>query len=496
MAPSGGTHLGPGPLAHAVADLSPASAASSWVAFELAYFLRDRSIDEITVLLASPCALPAILDGAQPLDFSSAVGFDRAFDMLVARLCPPTSLDAGDVEALVDQAWEAALAADPGGLDGGPSPARDAVLEALVRLPLDDAATEGLALTGFVHAAQLLLRDQARDHPAVYNMQMLLSECLGVAIHRHPGYRSVAQRYLDLQPADSPDPALAFVVLRACSKLAEIDLALIDLGALLRVATLLDARSPLNGKKASAAMLLGRVAAKLRGRDLGDLLIQTLGEGGAAARIAAIGAISMAQSRAPSLFYTTALAAMHGAPGSATALGLDPPSRKLQALLYGIDLDQPPVVRQQLQIAKDDLHRAFGIDDLPYGYSWSALRCAALRRARPAVHPHRAPFMGTVVRATTANMEALALEVDGSCVVHLSEPRIVDALFEGAGALLIPLQDADAPQCRRLIGRATPFAMLDADRHAEIEDGDLIEVEQGRTRIVRRQRRSDAEPAR
>jgi len=51
-------------------------------------------------------------------------------------------------------------------------------------------------------------------------------------------------------------------------------------------------------------------------------------------------------------------------------------------------------------------------------------------------------------------MEALALDVNASHVVYLTEPRIVDALFDRAGALLIPLQEPDSPQCRRLIGRA------------------------------------------
>ena len=73
-------------------------------------------------------------------------------------------------------------------------------------------------------------------------MKMLLGECLAVAVLHHARYRQVAQRYLDLETADSEDPVLAFVVVRAYSKLAEIDPALIDLGALLWVATQLDAR--------------------------------------------------------------------------------------------------------------------------------------------------------------------------------------------------------------------------------------------------------------
>jgi hypothetical protein len=460
--------------------LSPASVASKWVEFEMEYFLRDRSMEEIIPVLKTPCEIPKALEGAELLDFTDTAGFESAFGTLVARLCPPASFDTGDAEAFVDQAWDAALATDPGGLDAEPSPQRDALLETLLRFPIEDALTEGLALSGFLRAARLLLRDEGRQHPAAYNMRMLLGECVGLAVHRHPRYRQIAQRYLDLQPADSPDPALAFVVVRAYSKLAEIDPALIDPGALLRVAALLDLRRPFTNKKATVAGLLGRLAAKLRGGDVGDLLIQVLSEGGAAARIAAIGAISMAEALAPSVFYTSALAAMHDAPGARRSGALDPPSRKLQARLFGIDVDQPAEVQHQLKIAKDDLRRAFAIDDLPYGHSWYALR-----RAPAAAYPHHAPFMGTVARATAANMEALALEVNASHVVCLTEPRIVDALFDRAGALLIPRQDEGSPQCRRLIGRDVCFAMLDADRIAELKDRDQIEIEAGLTRVVK-----------
>jgi hypothetical protein len=380
---------------------------------------------------------------------------------------------------LIDHAWGTALDVDPGGLDAEPSPERNAVLAALLRFRIDDPVTEGLALTSFAHAATLLLRDHERDHPAAYNMKMLLGECLAVAVLHDARYRQVAQRYLDLETEDRDDPVLTFVVARAYSKLAEIDPALIDLGVLLRVAAKLDAHRTFNNKKEVIAMLLGRVAAKLRGTDLGDLLIQTFSEGGVASRIAAIGGIAMAEMHSPSVFYVSELAAMPAARGAPQSGALEPPSRKLQALLYGIDLDQPSVVQESLKIALDDLHRAFAIDDLPYGHTWFALR-----RAPPALHLHRAPFMGTVVKATTANMEEVALRLNASHVVCLTQPRIVEALFDRAGSLLVPLQDENSPQCRRLISRGIPFAILAAKRMADLKDGDHIEIEAGLTRVV------------
>jgi hypothetical protein len=458
--------------------LSPASVASTWVAFELKYFLQDRRLEEVIAVLKAPCEIPSILAKAKPLDFSDTAKFERGFGELIDRLCPPGGPRVVDAEASIDQAWGAATTADPGGLDAEPSPERDALLAALLRFDIEDPLTEGLALTGFWRAARLLLRDHERDHPAAYNMKMLLGECLAVALHRHARYRQVAQRYLDLETADGEDPVLAFVVARASSKLAEIDPALLDLGALLRIAVRLDARTPFNDKKATVALLLGRIAAKLRGTDLGDLLIQTLSEGGPAARLAAIGGISMGEKFAPPVFFVSELAAMHATRGTPRSGAHEPPSRRLQALLSGIDLDQPPVVRHRLEIAKDDLRREFGIDDLPYGHSWFALR-----HAPPADNQHHAPFIGTVVNATTANMEELALRLEPSHVVCLTQPRIVETLFERAGSLLI-LPEDERSQRRRLAGRGVPFATLDTEHMADLRDGDHVEIESDRMRVV------------
>ena len=405
--------------------LSPASVASKWVRFELEHFLRTRRLEEVVVLLKAPCEIPPVLLKARPLDFTQAAQFEDAFGELVERLCPFGGPGITEANESIDRAWNAALDADPGGFDAQPSSERDALSASLLRFGIDDPVTEGLALTGFLRAARLLLRDNEQNHPAAYNMKMCLGECLAVAVRRDARYRQIAQRYLDLEAPDSEDPALAFVVARAYSKLAEMDTTLIDFGTLLRVATSL-MRAPFNNKKETVAGLLGRIGAKLRGTDSGDLLIQTLSEGGTAARIAAIGSISMGEKRAPPVYYVSELAALHSAHAGRSG-ALEPPSRKLQALLFGIELNQPEIVRRHLDIAQDDLRRAFSIDDLPYGYSWFALRSEP-----PAVHVHGAPFLGTVAKATTANMEEIALRLIASDVVCLTEPRIVEALFDRA----------------------------------------------------------------
>lgn len=81
-------------------------------------------------------------------------------------------------------------------------------------------------------------------------------------------------------------------------------------------------------------------------------------------------------------------------------------------------------------------------------------------------------------------MEEIALRLNASNVVCFTEPRIVDALFDRVGGILISLQDENAPQCKRLIGREVSFAMLDEERMAELKDGDNIEIEVDRMRVV------------
>jgi len=221
------------------------------------------------------------------------------------------------------------------------------------------------------------------------------------------------------------------------------------------------------------------MAARLRGSDAGDLLIQVLSEGGAAARIAAIGGITMCEDRSPPAFYVSELEALHAAQPPRSSGASARPSRKLLARLFAIELNQPPVVADMLRNGIADVKRDFGVEDLPYGYYWSQLRGAAA----PAF-TRRAPFLGTVAVATLANMEELALRVDAANVVCLTQPRIVDALFERACALLIPAQEADSPQSRRLAGRGVPFAMLEPDSLAALSDGDTVEVEADRMRVV------------
>ena len=459
--------------------LSADSVASDWVQFELDYFLEERHLDEIISILKAPCAVPKVLGDQPPINFMDPEKFEDRFNELVADLCPPGELGVKDVHQRIDLAWERAVEADQGGLDPDPTPERDALLAELTCYDIGHPATEGLAIATFLRAAGHLKRLNQSHHGAVYNLKMLLGECLAVALLRDPRYRQVAQRLIDREDPVDPDPLLSFVVVRASSKLAELDPSLVDLSVLLRVAANLDTEQHLTNQKGVVAMLLGRVAGKVRGTDVGDLMIQTLSEGGTAGRIAAIGGITIGEESAPSVFFVSELEAKHLERQGPAAGSAFPPSRKLQALLFGIDLHQEDEVRRRLEIAKKDLERDFDITDLPYGYTWFEQR-----NLPPADHPHKAPFIGTVEKVCTADMEEAAGRLDVSNVVCFTELRVVDALFDKCGALILPLQDPESPQCRRLRSRGVPFAMLDDERMADLSNGDQIMVSPNRVKTV------------
>ena len=69
--------------------LSPAAVASTWVKFELSYFLEQRDATDVIVMLRQPCELPKALARLPVLDFRSDQRFEKRFGTLVAALCPP-----------------------------------------------------------------------------------------------------------------------------------------------------------------------------------------------------------------------------------------------------------------------------------------------------------------------------------------------------------------------------------------------------------------------
>ncbi len=459
--------------------LSPAALASEWVEFELGYFLEHRDSTDIIVILIQDCEPPKALRDLPVLDFRSDRNFKKRFSEFVAVLCPATEIGLKDVSESVDVALEACVQSDPGGFEAGPTAERDDVFRALVRYDINDGTSEGLAIAAFERAAGLVVQLHARHDDKEYNTKMLLGECLAAALAHSTGYRQVAQRFIDIADMQTGDPVLLFVVARVFSKLAEIDPRLVDTSVLLRLARQLETQNVISNEQKAIETLLGRVLGKLRGTPAGDLLIKTLIEAGRSSRIAAILGISLSYHRGGPVFYISELERVHEQRDAEEELHKDPPSKRMLALLFASDLDQHQDVEAALRIAKQDIEQDFPGTDFPYGYSWFGLRPGIAVKGT-----HLAPFMGTVVKATLDNMiEVGGSENNMSTVVCLTEPRIIEALFQSCGALLIPEQDADSHQCQRLRGRSVPFAMLSEETMGLIENGDAIVIDQEEIRI-------------
>jgi hypothetical protein len=462
--------------------LSPEAMTSTWVDFELRHFLEGRDREAIIPMLRRRCTPPAAVLGLPILDFRGEGLGPSALDALIASLCTASDVRIEDVERGIDAAGERAETSDPGGFAADPSPERDAFFGALILHDIDDAVTEGFAVAAFGRAAERLLRMHAAREDVAYNGTMLLGECLAAALHRSPGYRQVAQRYLDCAETHSEGHALRFVVARAYSKLAEIDVRLVDLSVLMRASAQLDARPHVTNPEKAIEALLGRTIGKVRGTPLGELAIKTLSERGRSSRVVAAGAISLSAERSAPVFYLSELERLHERRVQRGDLPDGAPSRKLLGQLFALDLDQDESVRSALRLAKQDLERDFAGLDFPYPALW------ALRKGIEVGHPHNAPFMGTIVKATLSNMVELVDTLDVSTVACLTEPRIVDALFDKCGAVLIPRQDPDSHQCRRLRDRGVPFGMLGEDVMAELSDGDQIVVDTQRLSVLKGKR--------
>jgi len=66
-------------------------------------------------------------------------------------------------------------------------------------------------------------------------------------------------------------------------------------------------------------------------------------------------------------------------------------------------------------------------------------------------------------------------------VAWLTEPRIVDALFEGVSGYIIAQEEAEGPLGVRLHGRGARFAAFGTEAFEQLESGMAIALWPGRT---------------
>jgi len=448
--------------------LTPASVASDWVAFELTYFLKHRDVTSIILIQLKTCKIPEIKGQAAMIDFRHPGDFDKGCRALEKELCASTKPNLDDVFKDTDEAFQIVKNSDPGGFDAAPKPERDAFFDQLSSYVIDDAGTEGLAINAFIRAAELLIQTDNQGHETAYNLKMLLGEALGAALANSYGYRQVVQRFVDMAE-ENGHTSLQFAVIRAYSKMAEIDPDYIDISVLLRIIDQLDAKTHISNEERALETLLGRILGKIRNTTRGALAIKYLSTGGRTSRIVAAWAIAYTEKRSAPVFYLSHLQNLYENRKKDAVDPLEPPGLHLLALYFGMDIDQDPSVMDTVRLARQDLERDYPGIDFPYGYSW-----ITLRQNLSFTHLNRIPFSGEVRKVTIKNMEDAAGDLNVSHVACLTEPRIVDALFNQCGALLIPEQDPRSPQCRRLENRGIPFGMASAETMSKLTDGHVV----------------------
>jgi TIR domain len=453
--------------------LSPEAVVSKWVQYELQYFLATRSRDEIIAIRRRSCEIPQTLAGLDVLDWNDGAGSEPNFSKLISVLCPGSDVDSAKIMKEVEDAWWESLVSTSGTSGFNPTE-NSALLATLLKYDISAAADEGLALQAFDQAGDCMLKLNPNDS---YRMKMLLGEILAAAVLKNEKYRQIAPRYLAQEPDDELHPDLSFAVLRSSSKLAEIDGRLVDPSAVWSALVKLDGVGRLFLERKAAAILGARVVGKMRGSDLGDLLIHVLTTGGQASQIGAIGGITMAEERSEPVFYLRELEEIARKKSVPSAPSV-PPSQRLVALLDRIARDESDFVRQVLDNGIADLQRDFGDQRSASNDHWQLLR-----EESPVSQINNGPIIGIVRRITAANMEEIAPELRVVDVACLTEPRIVDALLD-QGAFIIEEQDIKSPLCRRLIGRDRRFAMLERRRLDALTDGDHIALEPRCTTVL------------
>lgn len=464
--------------------LSPEAVASTWVNHEITYFARTAGVDRVILLQLRACDRPPGLAGCRCIDWRGAPDEGPPYETLCRWLRPSADpMRCYTRGKAVRRAFGEARVALGDGFDPRRSEEGDALLALMLEPRIQDLDEEGEAMTGFLAAAQAL---SELDDGEGYMMRLLLGEILAEAQLRHPLYAQVPAAYVRSMDHVSfltvrnralmgrrsrPSTAhLPFAVARAASKLAEIDPSRVDPSTLAALLQVLDRRTALDGPGQSVAAMVGRTLGKVRGSPLTDALLHALAAwGGDASHIAVAAAVSCSFDDRDPPVYTTREVRERAARASG-ARAVPAPLPRIARLLMdplqplGLNLNIEGVIRN----ARADHDRAFGAWD-PGAPGWSALQYAP-----PVTELVGGPLAGWARRVTRTNMEAQAGQLGPTDIAVLTEPRIVDALFDGTGGFLIHAQDVNAPLGVRLRARGVRWAACSADTMAGIEDGTAI----------------------
>jgi hypothetical protein len=472
--------------------LTPESLASEWVQHEIRYFLDMRHADDVVLIRRRPCSLPEPLVSSGFVEWPESMEGGEPLEQLLRFLRPAADeLAEYNHRHAVRRAWGEASAQQTEDFDPTPSEANRALLDLLLSYDIADLDQEGPALAGFDRVGQLIAETDASEG---YNERMVLGEFMAVAVLRNAAYAQVAASYVreDIRSEARPSfltmrnralkgkagpPSttnLLFAVARSGSKLAEIDPSRVDLSTMAAVLHRLDQRPVLGQQEKVVAIMVGRTIGKLRSTALVDALLHALVAWGSdASHVAAAAAISTAfDDHDPVVFYTEELKRLAL---RSKAPPIRPPLPRIAQLLFdpSTRLARNTRVAEDVLRSRDDFDRAFGAYQ-PNGL-WPEIVDAP-----PVTKLENGPLVGTVRRVSLGNMESFADRLGPTDIACLTEPRIVDALLDGAGGYLIDDRQADEPLGNRLRLRSARFATCGKDIIDRFEDGSVLVLWQSR----------------
>jgi TIR domain len=466
--------------------LTPESLASDWVQHEIRYFLGIRNTDDVVLIGRRPCSIPEPLVSSGFVEWPESMKDGEPLGQLL-RLLRPAADDMAEYNhrRAVRRAWGEARARQTEDFDPTPTEANHTLLDLLLSYDIADLDQEGPALAGFDRVGQLI---GEMDGSEGYNERMILGEFLAVAVLRNAAYAQVAASFVrkDIRSEARPSfltmrnralrgkagpPSttnLLFAVARSGSKLAEIDPSRVDLSTMAAVLHRLDRRPVLSQQEKVVAIMVGRTLGKLRSTVLVDALLYALVAWGSdASHVAAAAAISTTfDDHDPVVFYTEELKRLTA---GSKAPPIRPPMPRIARLLFdpSTRLAGNTRVAEEVRRSRDDFDRAFG------AYRANGI-WPEIADAPPVTKLENGPLVGTLRRVSLGNMESFADSLGPTDIACLTEPRIVDALFDGAGGYLIDEQQADEPLGNRLRLRNARFATCGKDIMDRFEDGSVL----------------------
>jgi TIR domain len=440
--------------------LSPSSVNCRWVTHEWNYFFRiNPDSSHILPLLHKKCDIPILIEDLLYVDFRD----DNLFDEGVVKLLERPRTSDGKISLEIKKEVESLLQAAITSLETALRPTKesDALYTYLKNFDIHDLVEEGLVLTAFDTMLDCLAILSDRQ---AYDSTLLVAECLAALLVISATYSRLPQRWMERDHWTA-----SLVIIRAYSKIAEIDASAVDTSALLHTASTLDTKS---SKFKTLQTHIARAVGKMGDTPQGQKLINDLSNGNATERWVAVGAILMKPLNPGPIYFLSALKE----------------ADKRIVHEQKIPEQYVSIIRNLLRDPDSDVKRMAVI----VANEQPELKPLLTAERRPIESNNRTrefrlfpksgyllPFSGLLLKATAENMSAYAKHNLTDTIVYISSHEVLESYFYGASGLLLYDQGMLTHLCVRLYGARVPFVLMESDIIDDIPEGSYLVVREG-----------------